>query len=420
MYFLVAMVAMDITYVRVPSIAFSYSPGFCFFSRTASLSRKTTDKGKGIHASSAAAQGTFVTPPAKSSNVLGKPWYHAYETSVGASPRIRTPGSTRSESVGNLTPEQLQNLLRDFDENFDAINGARAEITSERTLTAGISPASSTTPSRYRPSAVQKGTSVTPLRADGRVTQSSLSQRLQVMESLGVSRAGLEHAIDNLREWFAENLLHSLQRNLADAHLDVIQFADTLGIASGFRLTALKDLSNDRSQIADDESAISQLAAKTEDYLRQPQYAQHPGLLSCQRAIRKYQHLKLLLFGKYPAGFLQSTQNGYILQRINDLSRGTCIMDYKWNGGGDWNGKSWSNELPTDSSLLLYLFAAFVLAPGWDFGEDDANHLEGPGGVLYLGQVPPRAVNQFFGILTTRPPQKTEVCIEALIRRLSK
>ena len=43
------------------------------------------------------------------------------------------------------------------------------------------------------------------------------------------------------------------------------------------------------------------------------------------------------------------------------------MMDFEWDGGGHWNGKPWTTDLPTDSVLALYLFAAFLAAPLWLF-----------------------------------------------------
>lgn len=43
------------------------------------------------------------------------------------------------------------------------------------------------------------------------------------------------------------------------------------------------------------------------------------------------------------------------------------MLAFTWNGGGTVSGKPWSAEAPTDSALLLYLFAAFLAAPHWDF-----------------------------------------------------
>jgi hypothetical protein len=43
------------------------------------------------------------------------------------------------------------------------------------------------------------------------------------------------------------------------------------------------------------------------------------------------------------------------------------MMAFEWNKGGDFMGRPWSNELPTDSALVLYLFAAYVTAPRWEW-----------------------------------------------------
>ena len=40
---------------------------------------------------------------------------------------------------------------------------------------------------------------------------------------------------------------------------------------------------------------------------------------------------------------------------------------FEWAGGGEWGGKPWSPELPTDSALAFYLFAAYLAAPQWLF-----------------------------------------------------
>lgn len=46
---------------------------------------------------------------------------------------------------------------------------------------------------------------------------------------------------------------------------------------------------------------------------------------------------------------------------------GSCMKAFEWSGGGHWGGKPWSSELPTDSALVFYLFAAFLAAPQWLF-----------------------------------------------------
>ena len=36
------------------------------------------------------------------------------------------------------------------------------------------------------------------------------------------------------------------------------------------------------------------------------------------------------------------------------------VHKFQWSGGGEWAGKAWSAELPTDTALLLFLFSAFL------------------------------------------------------------
>ena len=45
------------------------------------------------------------------------------------------------------------------------------------------------------------------------------------------------------------------------------------------------------------------------------------------------------------------------------VAEGTCVTDFTWNGGGAWQGRAWTPDLPTDAALLFYLFAAFLEAP---------------------------------------------------------
>jgi hypothetical protein len=115
------------------------------------------------------------------------------------------------------------------------------------------------------------------------------------------------------------------------------------------------------------------------------------------------------------------------------------MMEFAWNGGGRWNNKAWSLELPTDSALLLYLFAAFLAAPQWRFtqvrlhascdccvlvcnyhappsskpylfgAQDDPTRIEGPAGVLYLGKLPPRVAGEYHAVIPMRPPAGSKV-----------
>ena len=132
--------------------------------------------------------------------------------------------------------------------------------------------------------------------------------------------------------------------------------------------------------------------------------------------------------------------------RIQSLAEGSCLPAFQWGGGGGAaGGRPWTPDLPTDSALVLYLFAAFIDAPGWEFAvrENGASRWEWGGGhtlsmnpplyldshsfirfplsaaplllpplpllynfrgmPLFLGQLPPRPPNQYSAILTYRP-----------------
>ena len=78
------------------------------------------------------------------------------------------------------------------------------------------------------------------------------------------------------------------------------------------------------------------------------------------QAIHKYQRLTDLLQGDQPRQLLPPTPRGYVVSRVRALAEGPCMAAFTWNNGGDWGHKPWTNELPTDSALVFYLFAAFL------------------------------------------------------------
>lgn len=85
------------------------------------------------------------------------------------------------------------------------------------------------------------------------------------------------------------------------------------------------------------------------------------------QAVNSYQRLSALLRGEYPPGLLPPTPQGYLAARVRQLAEGSCMAAFDWSGGGEWGGKRWSPELPTDSALVFYLFAAYLAAPQWLF-----------------------------------------------------
>uniref|UniRef100_A0A8D2M8T0 Transmembrane protein 209 n=1 Tax=Zonotrichia albicollis TaxID=44394 RepID=A0A8D2M8T0_ZONAL len=45
---------------------------------------------------------------------------------------------------------------------------------------------------------------------------------------------------------------------------------------------------------------------------------------------------------------------------IAELSQGGCMSSFRWNGGGDFKGRKWDTDLPTDSSILMHVFCTYL------------------------------------------------------------
>uniref|UniRef100_A0A1B0GN24 Uncharacterized protein n=1 Tax=Phlebotomus papatasi TaxID=29031 RepID=A0A1B0GN24_PHLPP len=59
--------------------------------------------------------------------------------------------------------------------------------------------------------------------------------------------------------------------------------------------------------------------------------------------------------------FLEMSPNQeYLVHRIRDLARGTCIADYHWNAGAVLNSHKWDEHLPTDSAIIFHLFCTYL------------------------------------------------------------
>ncbi|KRT84066.1 hypothetical protein AMK59_1625 [Oryctes borbonicus] len=59
--------------------------------------------------------------------------------------------------------------------------------------------------------------------------------------------------------------------------------------------------------------------------------------------------------------FLELTPNQeYLVKRIKELAKTGCMSDFKWNSGSSFNEKDWDASLPTDSAIIMHLFAAYL------------------------------------------------------------
>uniref|UniRef100_A0A8C6ZY23 Transmembrane protein 209 n=2 Tax=Nothoprocta perdicaria TaxID=30464 RepID=A0A8C6ZY23_NOTPE len=59
--------------------------------------------------------------------------------------------------------------------------------------------------------------------------------------------------------------------------------------------------------------------------------------------------------------YLDFTPNQeYLVERIKELSEGGCMSSFRWNRGGDFKGRKWDADLPTDCAILMHIFCTYL------------------------------------------------------------
>ncbi|XP_069085433.1 transmembrane protein 209 isoform X2 [Pleurodeles waltl] len=59
--------------------------------------------------------------------------------------------------------------------------------------------------------------------------------------------------------------------------------------------------------------------------------------------------------------YLEVTPNQeYLFERIKELSHGGCMSSFRWNGGGEFKGRKWDTDLPTDSAIIMHIFCTYL------------------------------------------------------------
>jgi hypothetical protein len=417
-------------------------------------------------------------------------------TGYGISPGShQSAGSRRSpyEADISASPEHLQRVLDEFDTEARMVaasvspsgggGGAGAyspyqTVDADGALLMGGRTNNNFSPSSiYRPSAQGKGAPATMIRTDGRLEPSTQDSKKALLSRLDLTQRTAMGGMENIREWMSSQLLSPLVDAIDCVHGDVMEAAGRLGWTA-FALSPLDSGSGNggdeggydgddnvvysgggggggggggntiagASQVtdkngaplpnkADDEMQITGIKNIIIERLRS-MGTLHPipaDVSLCLEAINRYQSLASLLRGEFPPGLLPSTPHGYVAARVRQLAEGPCVKAYSWNKGGRWRGRQWSpDDLPTDSALLFYVFAAYLGAPRWVFpssGLESSNSTDGTSGTggsgrglmmhqnhhghsggasatpLYLGKLPPvrKVVGEYTAVLSTRP-----------------
>lgn len=56
-----------------------------------------------------------------------------------------------------------------------------------------------------------------------------------------------------------------------------------------------------------------------------------------------------------------SSNQGYLLERLRELGkRDACLTEFRWNSGSQYKNKPWDDRLPSDSDLVMHLFATYM------------------------------------------------------------
>ncbi|XP_061418721.1 transmembrane protein 209 isoform X3 [Lethenteron reissneri] len=59
--------------------------------------------------------------------------------------------------------------------------------------------------------------------------------------------------------------------------------------------------------------------------------------------------------------YLDVTANQeYLWERIKDLADGGCMSAFRWNGGGDYRGRKWDADLPTDAMMVMHMLCTYL------------------------------------------------------------
>ncbi|KAJ8416397.1 hypothetical protein AAFF_G00356850 [Aldrovandia affinis] len=59
--------------------------------------------------------------------------------------------------------------------------------------------------------------------------------------------------------------------------------------------------------------------------------------------------------------YLDITPNQeYLAERIKELAHSGCMSSFRWNAGGEWKGRKWDTDLPTDSAILMHVLCTYL------------------------------------------------------------
>lgn len=352
---------------------------------------------------------------------------------------VATPWSNKRATFHKeiATEEQLERFLADVDERITESASKLATppptISGFGVVSPGNLPSSTNTSGTprstpLRPVRMSPGSqkfSTPPKRGEGDLPPPmSMEESIEAFGHLGIYPQ-IEQWRDRLRQWFSSMLLKPLLNKIDTSHTKVMQAAGKLGITitvsqvgngtpdTGTVAISATERTNEwkPSFSVDEDGLLHQLRvtlvqaldscmSKSTSGVLQPSSSENPLipiLQECIDAITEHQRLHSLMKGEWGKGLLPQSgvRAEYTVQRIRELSEGTCLRNYDYLGSVEGYGKGnkkWNPELPTDSHLLLYLFCAFLEHPKWMLHVDPTTYagIQSSKNPLFLGVLPPK------------------------------
>ncbi|GLC58394.1 hypothetical protein PLESTB_001354000 [Pleodorina starrii] len=212
---------------------------------------------------------------------------------------------------------------------------------------------------------------------------------------------------ERLREWMAARVLQPLVAAVNSAHEPVNTLLQQFNQSP--RLPPLPDILSDvrPAGVGDVDGVLRSLQTSLSQHVAaQPTAATAPKAKELLAAVNRYADLLAVLRGKRPSDILPPSNTAYVWTRVQQLAESSCMKEFTWNGGAAYAGRPWSgDQLPNDSALVLYLFTAYLDAPGWQFTAPPNTQAEGVTQPLYLGTLPTgaRSTAACSAIVTYRP-----------------
>lgn len=85
------------------------------------------------------------------------------------------------------------------------------------------------------------------------------------------------------------------------------------------------------------------------------------------QALENWKVLESLLSCSWGPGLLPNMPRGYVGMRVKSLAVGSYMKGFQWSRPQQGQGGFFPDELPSDSEILLALFTAYLVTPGWNW-----------------------------------------------------